>query len=488
MNLAAIAAKLNRLRFKPKGSPMEHLALINNEEEGVLRKRGGLGLMTKIGVRSFTDPSQSQGNSLKSTPTRTTSQSKAGQSNSSGSFSSIGSGRGGSSTTTYSGPKGTTALNTPAYTVGGRMNPMQAGITSSAHALGIRPQDLATTISYETGGTFNPSQRGPYTKYGQHKGLIQFGEPQAKQFGVDWKNPAASQLGPDGAIVQYLKNARVTPGTDLLHLYAAINAGGVNNINASDAGNGGAWGTVADKVKYQMAGHQKNAERLLGSPSSSDYVDVASVPSIPPPVVPRNPVVVADRGPLRANPMLPAPQANDSDTGTEQVADVGFSGPHARPMAPMRVAAAQPDLPRYSLTDYPVTDMQEDPVVAGASDTSGGMYGLGPNQTQNVALNVGKRLPGVIGNAMVRAATSGSPSTDPNYSYIFNGGSVGNGRGTMSLAQAVTDPNSTSGVDPVLGVPWLLDPVTGKHEMRGSSRYDELLAAQNPITKGVKIA
>jgi hypothetical protein len=78
------------------------------------------------------------------------------------------------------------------------------GIIQAARALGINPADLATIISYETGGTFDPTQAGPTTQWGQHRGLIQFGEPQAKANGVDWSNPVGSQLGPDGAIARYL--------------------------------------------------------------------------------------------------------------------------------------------------------------------------------------------------------------------------------------------------------------------------------------------
>src|SRR5690606_32585964 len=87
----------------------------------------------------------------------------------------------------------------------GASNDIREGIVQSANALGIDPLDLATAISYETAGTFNPTKRGPRTKWGQHRGLIQFGEPQARQFGVDWNDPVRSQLGANGAVVKYLK-------------------------------------------------------------------------------------------------------------------------------------------------------------------------------------------------------------------------------------------------------------------------------------------
>ena len=141
------------------------------------------------------------------------------------------------------------------------------GIIETARALGIDPVDLATAISYETGGTFSPTQAGPTTQWGQHRGLIQFGEPQARQYGVDWANPVGSQLGADGAVANYLRATGVQPGMGLLDIYSAINAGGVGRYGASDANNGGAPGTVRDKVTQQMAGHRQNALALLGDMS-----------------------------------------------------------------------------------------------------------------------------------------------------------------------------------------------------------------------------
>lgn len=142
---------------------------------------------------------------------------------------------------------------------------IRTGIIATAQALGIDPVDLATAISYETAGTFDPMKKGPTTQWGQHQGLIQFGEPQAQQYGVDWNNALGSQLGPDGAVAKYLKDTGVQPGMGLLDIYSAINAGGVGRYGASDANNGGAPGTVADKVNSQMAEHRQKAIDLLGA-------------------------------------------------------------------------------------------------------------------------------------------------------------------------------------------------------------------------------
>lgn len=142
---------------------------------------------------------------------------------------------------------------------------LRSGIIETANALGMNPLDLATIISYETAGTFDPSKAGPTTQYGQHRGLIQFGEPQAQQYGVDWGNALASQLGPDGAIARYYKENGWQPGMDMLDAYSIVNAGAPGRYNASDANNGGAPGTVADKVRDQMGGHRQNALALLGA-------------------------------------------------------------------------------------------------------------------------------------------------------------------------------------------------------------------------------
>lgn len=147
---------------------------------------------------------------------------------------------------------------------GGSPDELRNGILQTAQAIGADPMDLATAISYETAGTFDPTKRGPSTQWGQHRGLIQFGEPQAKQYGVDWNNPMGSQLGADGAVAKYLVDRGFKPGMSGLDLYSTINAGSPGRYRASDANNGGAPGNVRDKWEGQMAGHRANAQRLLG--------------------------------------------------------------------------------------------------------------------------------------------------------------------------------------------------------------------------------
>lgn len=155
-----------------------------------------------------------------------------------------------------------TVAETPALSYGD--GEIAQGIRDTAARLGMDPLDLATIISYETAGTFDPTKAGPTTKWGQHRGLIQFGEPQAEQYGVDWSDPVNSQLGAGGAVENYFTASGWRPGMGMLDAYSIVNAGGPGRYNASDTAAGGAPGTVRDKVEQQMDGHRRNAARLLG--------------------------------------------------------------------------------------------------------------------------------------------------------------------------------------------------------------------------------
>ena len=142
------------------------------------------------------------------------------------------------------------------------------GIIEAAAALGVDPVDLATIISYETAGTFDPQKKGPKTKWGQHAGFIQFGEPQQKENGADlstYESAMKSQLGAGGAIVNYFRRNGFKNGMGLLDMYSIVNTGGPGNYDATDAASGGMPGTVRDKVNDQMSGHRAKAIALLGN-------------------------------------------------------------------------------------------------------------------------------------------------------------------------------------------------------------------------------
>ena len=155
----------------------------------------------------------------------------------------------------------------------------RTGIIAAAAAMQCSALDFGTVMSYEMGGRWDARRKGPKTEaWGRHRGVIQFGEPQAKQYGVDFSTEQTAidtQLGPNGAVVRYLRAHGVKNGMGRLEIYSAINAGGVGEkyYGRSDAGAGGAKGTVRDKVNNQMDGHEANARRLLNSKDDGQYVE-----------------------------------------------------------------------------------------------------------------------------------------------------------------------------------------------------------------------
>src|SRR3954462_10889879 len=94
-----------------------------------------------------------------------------------------------------------------------------------APTIGLTPKELLGIYAYETGGTLDPWQKGPTTKWGQHRGLIQWGEQQRNQYGVTAATPVAKQVE---ASLQYLQDRGFRPGMGLAQAYAAVNAGGVS--------------------------------------------------------------------------------------------------------------------------------------------------------------------------------------------------------------------------------------------------------------------
>ncbi len=145
---------------------------------------------------------------------------------------------------------------------GAQMAELVRATTALAEKMGVSAKDLLTVMSYETGGTLDPWMAGPTTQWGQHRGLIQWGEPQAAKYGVNGDSSITAQVEAAG---KYLADAGVKTGDGLLQIYAAINAGDATRIHASDAGNGAAPGTVLDKVNHQMGGHQARADGLLAT-------------------------------------------------------------------------------------------------------------------------------------------------------------------------------------------------------------------------------
>jgi hypothetical protein len=223
---------------------------------------------------------------------------------------------------------------------------LASAIEKHATAAGLNPLDIATAMSYETAGTFDPWKKGPTTKWGTHRGLIQWGEPQARQYGVGPDTPVEDQVA---ASVKYLQDRGVKPGHGLMEIYSAINAGGVGPqyLGRSDSAAGGAPGTVADKVNNQMAGHRAKAEALMGSVANAPQQVASADPGFMP-----GPLSEADAGlppevaaatPTPAEqPPLPAWQTAQA-TPEEFDAQLGMAQGDAASMAP--VAPLPPQRP-----------------------------------------------------------------------------------------------------------------------------------------------
>lgn len=294
------------------------------------------------------------------------------------------------------------------------------GIVQTAAAVGIDPVDLATAISYETGGTFDPTKAGPTTKYGQHRGLIQFGEPQAAQYGVDWNNPVGSQLGENGAVAKYLRASGVKPGMGLLDVYSAINAGAPGLYNRSDAAAGGAPGTVADKVNQQMAGHRAKALALFGNqqlaPAAAAINAVApvQVASLSPDA--GMAAALPEGGGAIANSpsMIPAPGATPysgpgAQTGQPMLVydDKGMRMEDPDAAVPVGVAGVQPGQP---MAQPPAQDVTQVPALSSGADIP--MVGpTGQPSPIAAAINQPALSPAV---QQVSAALPIRPQADPN--------------------------------------------------------------------------
>lgn len=164
------------------------------------------------------------------------------------------------------------------------MNNMNDDIRSllleTADELQMPPVVLATIISYETAGTFDPRKAGPRTQWGQHRGFIQFGEPQAQEHGVDWNDPIRSQLGRSGAVVSYFRKNGWQPGMSELDAYSIVNAGAPGLGHRTDANNGGAPGTVADKVANQFGPHRTKAAAFLDGEFQAQAMSGYAPPSV----------------------------------------------------------------------------------------------------------------------------------------------------------------------------------------------------------------
>jgi N12 class adenine-specific DNA methylase/adenine-specific DNA methylase len=133
-------------------------------------------------------------------------------------------------------------------------------IKRGAQSLGIDPEDYATAMSYESSGSFDPWKKGPVTKWGQHRGTIQYGEPQQRQYGVHQGQTFEDQV--TNSNVRYLKDHGVMPGMKFPQIYAAINGGHVSaDLNTQDANTGR---TISDNIRNADRDHRPEVRKRFG--------------------------------------------------------------------------------------------------------------------------------------------------------------------------------------------------------------------------------
>jgi len=225
---------------------------------------------------------------------------------------------------------------------------MIEAVKAEAAARGWSPQDLLGIIGYETGGTYDPWQKGPTTKWGEHRGLIQWGEPQRKQYGVSKDMSVSDQVKAAG---QYLSDRGLKSGMGTLPMYAAINAGNIDAVNASDENSGGAPGSVTDKVlSSNFQDHMRNSASYLGEDyvppivsgvpregrASDEYNSAEGVPPVPdsvPPVPDSVPVITG-------NETIDGILVSAKDLAIESAVSSLFGGGQSDP--PPKVAAPPP--------------------------------------------------------------------------------------------------------------------------------------------------
>ena len=131
-------------------------------------------------------------------------------------------------------------------------------IIEGARKLGLNPYEFGGFLSLESGPNMDPNIVGGAGK--KHKGLIQFGENEQKQYGIVGPQTRAGQMP---AVLQYFKDRGFEPGMNIERAYATVLGGNPNvSLTAKDS-----FGTsVASASKRFKKGGDlyANAQRVLG--------------------------------------------------------------------------------------------------------------------------------------------------------------------------------------------------------------------------------
>lgn len=135
----------------------------------------------------------------------------------------------------------------------------QRALIQAANTIGLKPEELAAIISFETGGTFNPSKIGGAGN--NYQGLIQFGIPERKRYGVYQGQSFEEQI--TKSVVGYFKDRGFKPGMGLLKGYATVLGGNPNaNIYGKDAFGTSPYSAFQNQLAPGKP-HYRNAQRFL---------------------------------------------------------------------------------------------------------------------------------------------------------------------------------------------------------------------------------
>jgi hypothetical protein len=224
-----------------------------------------------------------------------------------------------------------------------------------ASEIGVSPEDLATVMSYETGGTMSPSKWGG--RGGNYLGMIQFGPAERQKYGVHAGQSAAEQIHAAGrflkdrGLARWLKdNPDASEEDKRTALYSTINAGspGRQYWNRSDR----PGHTVASHSRAMFAPGSRHRARARGYLGGADT-------ATPPRPAERSSEVVAPGGgggavTHRGSGRMPEQSVTDAMAYAGAVAGVttniahGDEGGHSR----HRAGASAGDVDLYDETGH----------------------------------------------------------------------------------------------------------------------------------------
>lgn len=131
-------------------------------------------------------------------------------------------------------------------------------IFRGAKQLGLDPYEFGAFLSLEAGPNMDPNIVGG--EGGLHKGLIQFGQNEQRQYGISGPQTRAGQMG---AVIQYFQDRGFKPGMDIGRAYATVLGGNPNvSLTAKDS-----FGTSVQAMlpRFRKGGdYYENAVRVLG--------------------------------------------------------------------------------------------------------------------------------------------------------------------------------------------------------------------------------